>query len=109
LCNPAGYESVFKAIAQGVVSGATVPCEFAVPQPMEGETIDLDTLVVKYTPGGMGNPIEFKQVSSSSLCGPNRFYIENDIIKICPEACATLTADPSAKIDIGVGCGEVIE
>ena len=109
LCNPGGYDVVFQAIAQGVVSGATVPCEFAMPEPGEGEVIDPDTLVVKYTPGGMGMPTEFKQVKTSSLCGPERFYIENDVIKICPEACATLTNDPQAKVDIEVGCGEIID
>jgi hypothetical protein len=109
LCNPSGYDVVFKAIAQGVVSGATVPCEYDVPEPPEGETIDPDTLVVKYTPGGMGVPLEFKQVKSTALCGPDKFYIQDDIIKMCPEACAIITADPGAKIDIEVGCGEIIE
>ena len=69
---------------------------------------DPDTLVVRYTPGDGGPPIEFGQVSSPDFCDEGLFYIENNIIKLCPETCALVEADIGAVIDILIGCGSII-
>jgi len=65
ICDTTSYDVVFQAIAQGVISGAKVACDFPVPPPPPGMTIDLKTVEVAYTAGGMGTPSILKQVATS--------------------------------------------
>ncbi len=104
-CLNDNFDAIFNAIAEGVIEGASVPCEFMMPEAPPGEEIDPDTLVVAYTPGGTGVRIEFQQVTGPGQCGPNKFYIEGDIITLCPETCEMVTADEEALIEILLGCG----
>ncbi|HZO14003.1 MAG TPA: hypothetical protein VFB62_12115, partial [Polyangiaceae bacterium] len=54
VCNYQSYDAVFQDIAAGVIDVTSVPCEFDVPEPPPGQMLDLDTVDVLYTPGGMG-------------------------------------------------------
>ncbi|APR80253.1 Hypothetical protein A7982_05600 [Minicystis rosea] len=105
ICDTTSYDVVFQAIADGVIKGAKVACEFPVPDAPPGKTIDLATVQVAYTPGGAGPATTFGQVSNAAACIPDRFYIENDTIKLCPDACSLVQADDKAKIDVVFGCG----
>ncbi|MCC6552649.1 MAG: hypothetical protein IT372_06440 [Polyangiaceae bacterium] len=104
MCQTGSYDAVFQAIADGVISGATVECEFPVPDPPPGETIDLSTVQVEYTPGGGGPKQTFTQVPNALECGPGKFYIDADVIHLCGEACATVQSDDAAKLSILYGC-----
>jgi len=104
MCNTASYDVVFQSIAQGVIQGAQVACDFPVPDAPPGKKIDLATVVVQYTPGGMGMPSSFAQVADANSCAPNSFYISNDIIHLCPDACTVVQADDTAKINVLFGC-----
>ncbi|XXX74195.1 hypothetical protein WMF30_41780 [Sorangium sp. So ce134] len=104
LCQTSSYDVVFQAIAEGVITGAVVECEFAVPDSPPGEVIDLSTVVVQYTPGDGGDPQSFRQVSSAQACAAGSFFIEDDMIKLCPVACQAVQADAAAAIDVLYGC-----
>lgn len=103
LCQYAAFDQIFKVIAQGVIEGAKLDCEFEMPDPPPGETLDPSTLIVKFTPGA-GAPVPFQQVATAAACGPQAFYIEQDVIRLCPDACATAQADPQASLDVLSGC-----
>ncbi len=107
LCDDQNYDVVFNEIAKGVIEGAVVECEFALPEPPPGETLDLDTVVVEYTPGGNGTPEQFEQVKDAGACGPDKFYIEMGTIKLCPDACTKVQADDSAKLVVLFGCDQI--
>lgn len=101
ICQNASFDVVFKKIAEGVVAGAQVKCDFPVPPPPMGQTIDLNSVVVRYTPNGVGAPIDFAQVKTAADCVPNAFYIENGtMIKLCADSCAVVQADATAKLDV---------
>lgn len=90
-------------MAQGVIQGASAACEFAVPEPPEGEELNLDTVVVKYS--SAGQLVEtFAQVPTAAECDDSSFYIEADTIHLCPEACAIVQSDEDAEIDVLYGC-----
>lgn len=108
LCEPNYYDVVFNEIAQGVIEGAAVDCEFAVPEPPQGEVLDLDTVVVHYTPG-VGADEDFQQVASELACANNSFYIDNDVITLCPDTCDRVQGDQDANIEIRFGCEFVID
>jgi hypothetical protein len=104
ICEHASYDAVFQEIAVGIIAGAKIACEFPVPEPPQGETIDLSTVVVEYTPGGGGNPQKLTQVADLAACGPDSFYIEAGTIKLCPETCTVVQDDADAKMLVLFDC-----
>lgn len=109
VCENASFDVVFQEIAKGVVEGAKVDCEFPVPPAPPGETIDISTVVVEYTPGGGGAPQQFKQVASAAACAADSFYIENNIIKLCAGPCGVVQSDPMAKVIVLYGCENMVQ
>ncbi len=104
VCQFSSYDAVFQAIAAGVVSGASVPCEFDISG--NQEPIDPNSLIVEYTPGGMGPLETFAQVMGSAACGVNDqgFYLEGDLVKLCPSTCDKVTADQDAGLKVVAQC-----
>ncbi|MDI1479466.1 hypothetical protein [Polyangium sp. y55x31] len=106
LCDTTSYDVVFKAIADGVVAGAQVACEFGIPDPPEGTTVDLNSVVVDYKPGDMSPNKQFKQVADAAACAAESFYIDknaNQII-LCPDTCGVVKNDAAAKIAVLFAC-----
>ena len=102
------YTDIFTLMAQGVIEGAQVACEFLIPDPPSGETLDLTTVEVQYSSGG--TPItKYAQVASLAECNASSFYIEGDLIKLCPEVCSAVQADENAEIGILFGCELSVE
>jgi hypothetical protein len=106
LCDTTSYDVVFQAIADGVVSGAQVACDFAIPAPPEGTTVDLNSVIVDYTPGDMSPNKQFKQVADAAACAADAFYIDKDANKIilCPDTCGILKNDSAAKVAVLFAC-----
>ncbi|MBW2528095.1 MAG: hypothetical protein JRI23_28195 [Deltaproteobacteria bacterium] len=97
------YTSIFQLMAQGVIQGAQVACEFEIPDPPPGETLDLDTVEVEWSSDGQ--PVTtFDQVGSVGECTATSFYIDGNTIHLCPDACAAVQADENAEISILFGC-----
>jgi hypothetical protein len=86
-----------------VIEGAKIECEFPMPEPPPGKELDPATITIEFTPS-TGPKLGFEQVAGAAQCKPNAFYIENDTIKLCPDACTTVQADQNAKIDIFALC-----
>jgi hypothetical protein len=106
------YTAVFKAIAKGVIESSAVSCDFPVPQPTAGQTLDLATLAVQYKPGGGGAVQEFGLVPSLAACAPGKFWIEGGAtgtVHLCPATCATVKADLQAKVSVVSGCARLSE
>jgi hypothetical protein len=103
LCNTGAYNATFTTIAQDAIKRATVACNFPIPTPQPGQSIDPATIILQYTPSG-GTPQKFTPVAGAADCMPAAFYIENSTIKLCPSACATLQSDGGATIDVLHGC-----
>ncbi len=95
---------MFQIMADGVLQGAAVPWKFEIPDPPDGETLDLETVVVEYTSGATMTTVNFLQVSGPGECDASSFYIENNRIILCPEACTVVQADDTAEINIKYGC-----
>ncbi len=101
---PGDYEKLFTLMAQGVIEGAQVGCEFLIPEPPAGQTPDLNTLEVDYESDGM-LVSTFTQVPGLAECDDTSFYIEDDTIILCPGACATVQSDENAKLTVSYDCG----
>lgn len=102
------YTDIFALMAQGVIDGAQVACEFEIPEPPPGEELDLDTVEVVYS----SNDVEvdtYTKVTDATACTPTSFYIDAGAIVLCPDACVVVQADESAKIDLRFDCKQIIE
>ena len=104
VCKHESYNFIFQAIANTVISGTKLTCEFSVPEPPPGETIDLDTVVVEFTPGGGGPKRYFDQVAGPAACTPTSFYIAAGTIELCPQVCTIVQADNTAGLNVLYGC-----
>lgn len=106
LCEIGSYDAVFQAIAQGVIAGSKVACDFPVPDAPMGQKVDLNTVEVHYTPTGMGSPTVLKKVADASACVPNGFYLDVAAkrVYLCPDTCTVVQADDKAAIDVLFAC-----
>jgi hypothetical protein len=97
------YTTVFQEMAKGVIEGAKVSCEYAMPAAPPGEQLDPATAVARYT-SGTGATKDFGQVASADQCAPDKFYIEGDRIKLCPAACDVVQNDAKANVKLLFAC-----
>ncbi|MEP7122815.1 MAG: vWA domain-containing protein [Byssovorax sp.] len=85
-----------------------VSCALPMPQAAPGKVVDPTLVNVDYTPeGGVAGLLG--QVKSAAACGAAGGWYYNDPaaptqIVLCPNTCATVQADPVAKIEIILGC-----
>jgi hypothetical protein len=108
LCQFPGYDAVFSRIAEDVIVTSDIACDFAIPAPPAGSTLDLGKVAVSYHPGGMNAAVEFGQAAVPDDCQVNAFYIANERIYLCPEACSMLKEDPLATVDVLFKCESTI-
>jgi hypothetical protein len=108
ICEYANFDAVFNHVAMGVVAGAKVACDFALPPPPAGQQIDLGTVLVDYTAGSSGLRTTFKQVAGSATCAPNSFYIDQGRVYLCPDSCNVVQADTKAKVEVLFDCLSVV-
>lgn len=106
LCDTTSYDVVFQAIAQGVIAGSKVACDFPIPDPPMGQTVDLNTVEVEYTPGGAGTPTGLKKVADAASCAADSFYVDvaQKRVYLCPETCTVVQNDDKAKLDVLFAC-----
>ena len=105
LCSPSFYDTMFNEIAKGVIEGAKLNCEFEIPEPPDNLEIDLESVIVEFTPSN-GPPVQFEQVASENECADGKFYIDEqaNLIKLCPETCKQVEGDDQGKIQVLFGC-----
>ena len=101
------WTPVFESIAEGVVAGVPVVCDFVIPDPPEGQHLDYDDVRVTYTRGDGGRE-ELERVESSEDCRDGAWRYDDPVapteILLCPELCARVQRDEGARMDVGLGC-----
>lgn len=109
-CRTSNYDPIFTAIAQAVVEGSQIPCEFDFPPPPDGELLDLDRLVVTWTHDtgsqaiarvdsctGSGYLLDYSTPDAGASSEPQR-------IVLCPDSCSAVQAEGSSRINVDFGC-----
>ncbi|MEZ4220001.1 MAG: hypothetical protein R3B13_03660 [Polyangiaceae bacterium] len=104
VCEGFNFSTVFQEIAKGVIAGAKIACEFALPTPPEGKEFDLNSVTVNFTAGGTTTPQTLTQAPSLAACSAGKFYIDQDRVYLCPDACGLVQQDPDGKLDVLVDC-----
>ena len=104
LCQFDAYDVVFRRIAEDVVQTSALACDFPIPAAPAGLELDLDNVAIQYTPGTGATPIQFGQAPAATGCQADAFYIANDRLNLCPEACSTIRSDPRANVAVLFTC-----
>jgi hypothetical protein len=87
-------------------------CAFAIPPSSTGEPVDTSRVNVVYHAGGGVSSMPIGEVPTAADCGDKAAWHYDNLkspkkIELCPAACATIEADPKAKIEIVLGCGTI--
>jgi len=97
------------------IQGDVLPCQYAVPSPDKGNTLDFGKVNVRFTPGSGTGQMEFQKVANAAACtgAKNLWYYDNEAaptqILLCPDACTMVTSDGMAKVDIVLDCKHTVE
>lgn len=104
LCQFDAYDVVFRRIAEDVVQTSTLACDFPIPAAPANSALDLNNVAIQYTPGTGATPIQFGQAPAATGCQADAFYIANNRLNLCPEACSTIRSDPTANVAVLFTC-----
>lgn len=108
ICQFESYGTVFRVIAEDVAKSGDVACDFEVPPPPQGQTLNLATVAVSYTPGNGSAAQVFTQAASETACKGDAFYAAGGRLYLCPQTCASVRTDATAKLDIVFTCENTI-
>ncbi len=104
--NATGGTQAFIAALQAI-TGSALACEFEIPKPDNGSTLDPDKVNVEFTPSSGGKQPVYK-VDNLAACVPWGWYYDDPInptrILLCPDACNSVKQDTSGRIDLILGC-----
>jgi hypothetical protein len=103
LSQTGSFSVLFQEVAEDVIETTPIACEFPIPEAPMGE-IDPNTIEIDYYPANQPPAVAFHQVVDLAACEANAFYIANETVILCPEACALVQGDPMAKLDVRYGC-----
>jgi len=94
------------------VQGTALACEYQMPT-SDHEIVDPDFVRVIYTPGTGGDPITIPRKMTAEDCGaaPGWYYDNNDEptkLVMCDSTCKTMRADGTGKVEILLGCSNLL-
>lgn len=108
LCNNDSFDAVFRAIAEDVLAGVSLPCTFRPERPPGGETPDFERVVVVYEPGPtFGSPRTLTRVGDASECDLGDYYVADFQIELCPDTCSAVVADEEGTLAVHVACEQL--
>ena len=95
--------------ALGQIATAQLGCEYGLPAPPAGQTLNVNSVNVDYTPTGKAQTT----LNYSADCSdPNGWHYDSTSaptkIVMCANICSTLKADVGGKVDIIFGCATAV-
>jgi len=105
------FQGVFDAVADSVIAGASLGCEWDIPDPPEGEEFLFAQVAVRYTPSETGVPEILPRVSDAKGCltADGWYYDDPDDpqkVAVCRTTCDRLRKDNDPLVDLVFGCDD---
>jgi hypothetical protein len=104
ICEFDAYDVVFQRIAEDVVFTSNIACDFPIPAAPNGAQLDLENVAISYSKGDGSGTVQFGQAPAFGTCQDNAFYIANERLTLCPDACTRIRSDPMADVDVLFTC-----
>ncbi len=107
------FKPVFDLLSTEVVKNAGLACEWAIPMPMGGDTIDYAKVNVDFN-DGKGNVTPIGKVDDPAACANvvDGWFYDDPVaptkILVCPQTCAKIQLAPNASMAIKFGCETII-
>lgn len=94
------------ALAQALsdIVGQIASCEFSLPDPPDGEELDLGLVNVNIVDSAGGSTIVPKSPAGSGCADGWDFSADGSQIVLCPSTCDSYSAMPSASVAVQFGC-----
>ena len=107
----ADWSTVFTPLQEAVISSVPLPCEYAIPAPPDGETLDPAKVNMEFTAQGTTEPMILPRAPSEADCMTNAAWFYDDPaapaqLRLCPAACEL--AQAGGTVDIAFGCETVV-
>jgi hypothetical protein len=105
ICAEDDFGAIFNVIADDVIEGSALDCEFT-PTPPSNGTLDFSKMVVYFTAGGATSPTKFTRVDDIDDCDDDSYYVDEGLgtVTICQTACDAIQADPAGQLAVHVAC-----
>ena len=110
LCDlQASFQPVFDELTTAVISGSVLSCQWAIPDPPDGEDLDPDKVNVEFDDGA-GGMLEIGRVDDPSECAnvTDGWYYDDPAnptqILLCDQTCTKVQGFANATISIQFGC-----
>lgn len=102
------FERVWDELATNVTDSTELACDWEIPPPPAGQTLDPQRVNVHYSGEGLA-PQLIGWVQDSDACAANGgwFYDDNQLptrVYACPQTCSTIRQYSRARVDITFGC-----
>lgn len=105
------FGPVFDQIAQSVQTTVPLACEWAIPEPPEGESFDPTKVNVELELDGVLEQVFYVESEAACNGGDGWYYFPDAVtpqtIRICPETCTRVQSAEQASVDILFGCDTV--
>jgi len=103
------FDPVFNDMATAVVAEAKISCDYPIPPPPDGESIDPTKVNVLHTSSGGTQTTIYNVPTGESGCGnTGGWYFDDPAaptkITVCANTCAALQGDPGGKVEVLFGC-----
>jgi hypothetical protein len=107
----ADWSQVFGPLKEAVIASAPLPCDYAIPPPPTGETLDPAKVNMDFIPQGATEAMTLPRAGGEAECGDNVAWFYDDPqapteLRLCPAACES--AMGGGTVNIAFGC-ETIE
>jgi hypothetical protein len=112
ICRWDDFGSIFRAIAAGVTVDAALSCEWRIPPPPNGMTVNFGKVNLEFQPAG-GASQTIHKVPNAAACGPDGgWYYDRDMnpekIVTCPTTCDVFKGAQGAGVSIAFGCDTIV-
>jgi hypothetical protein len=103
------FDPVFDQFAESVIQSAALSCEWVIPLPPNGQTLNPNMVNVSFI-DAQSNATLIGRVNGPADCDgvENGWYYDNASqptkVFVCPATCAWIQGKPGAQVDIQFGC-----
>jgi hypothetical protein len=113
ICTPESeWSSLFDTLTEAIAIPQRIPCEYELPMPTDGTTLDVYQVNVRFTSGaGSSSTFRYAAPGGALDCTNGGWYYDilpsegmPTRIILCPSTCSEITGDVGGRVDVELGC-----